>query len=223
MVVARRPSALVAVLGDEIVDRGVPTAGLVRDVFSPTLPAVLRAAGAGDVATARVADDLDATARVFAEAGTPLVISTGGTAAGSADHVRGALDLIGADVLLERVAVRPGRPALLARYGGTLHLALPGNPLAAFVTLVTLGLPLIDGMLGRPLADPGTIRAARALPNDRPVALVVACRVTDDGALPCARQSSAMLRGLADADLLVVVPPGGTRSGDRVPALALPW
>jgi len=47
--------------------------------------------------------------------------------------------------------------------------------------------------------------------------------VTEDGAVPTARQSSAMLRGLADAEGLLVVPEGGARAGDVVPALALPW
>jgi len=61
------------------------------------------------------------------------------------------------------------------------------------------------------------------VPHSRSGVLVQAYRDTVDGALPTARQSSAMLRGLADADGLLIVPEGGARTGETVPALALPW
>jgi molybdopterin molybdotransferase len=41
--------------------------------------------------------------------------------------------------------------------------------------------------------------------------------------VPMRRQSSAMLRGMADADGLLIVPEGGARAGDTVAALDLPW
>ena len=47
------------------------------------------------------------------------------------------------------------------------------------------------------------------VPHPRSGVLVQAYRDTVDGALPTVRQSSAMLRGLADADGLLIVPEGG--------------
>jgi molybdopterin molybdotransferase len=52
---------------------------------------------------------------------------------------------------------------------------------------------------------------------------VQAYRTTAAGAVPTERQSSAMLRGLADAEGLLIVPEGGARAGDVVPTLGLPW
>lgn len=216
------PAVRVAVLGDEIVQQGVPRPGQVRDVFSTTLPAVLGAFGAGPAATVRVPDDPAVTERVLGTATERLVVTTGGTAGSSTDHVRGALGRIGAELVVDRVDVRPGRPAMLARRGRTLYLCLPGNPMAAMVGAVLLGGPLVAGLTGRPLAAPGSVRLAVDVPVDRPGALVLAYRATPDGAVPAAHQTSAMLRGLADADGLMIVV-GGARAGDAVPALPLPW
>lgn len=226
--VALAPTVRVAVLGDEIVGSGVPRPGQVRDVFTHTLPVVLRTFGADPVETLRVPDDRDATTAALAGTTARLVVTTGGTAGSSTDHVRGALDAIGAHLLLDRVQVRPGRPMLLARRADTLYLCLPGNPMAAMVGMVLFGEPLVAGMTGRPAARTATVRLAVDVPNDRPGALVLAYVRDDhpDGvarAVPASRQTSAMLRGLADADGLMVVPSGGGAAGDVVPTLSLPW
>lgn len=223
VLVAPQPTVRVAVLGDEVVGAGVPRPGQVRDVFTHTLPAVLRSYGAEPVAAERVPDDADRTASLFDTAHEQLVVTTGGTAGSSTDHVRGALHRIGAELLLDRVDVRPGRPMLLARRDRTLFLCLPGNPMAAMVCAVLFGGPLVAGLLGRPLEPSVPVRSAVDVPNDRPGALVLAHRDTPDGAVPARHQTSAMLRGLADADGLIVVGPGGATAGSTVPGIRLPW
>lgn len=45
----------------------------------------------------------------------------------------------------------------------------------------------------------------------------------DDSVLPLHYNGPAMLRGIAAADGLAVVPPGGVRSGTEVEILDLPW
>jgi molybdopterin molybdotransferase len=67
------------------------------------------------------------------------------------------------------------------------------------------------------------VRLAVDVPNDRPGALVLAYRATPEGAVPASHQTSAMLRGLADADGLLVVPAGGGVAGEDVPPVRLPW
>ncbi len=221
--VVTAPTVRVAVLGDEVVGDGVPRPGRVRDVFSSTLPDVFRAFGAEPTAAVRVPDDPDATERLYAGSPERLVVTTGGTAGSSTDHVRAALARIGAELVVDRVDVRPGRPTMLARRGRTLFLCLPGNPMAAMVAAVLLGGPLVAGLTGRGPTAPGSASLAVAVPNDRPGPLVLAHRTAPDGAVPTSHQTAAMLRGLADADGLLVVGPGGARAGDVVPTLRLPW
>lgn len=221
--VVTRPRVGLAVLGDEVMGSGVPAPGLVRDVFSVQVPDILRSLGAEPVEPQRVPDSLEATIRAFDRSDLALLVTTGGTAHSSTDHVRGALDALGAELVVDRVAMRPGQPLLVARRGGTLYLCLPGNPMAALVSLVVVGIPLVDGLLGRPPALLGSVVLAVPVEHPRPGVLVQAYRMTPEGAVPMRRQSSAMLRGLADASGLLVIPEGGGRAGDSVPALALPW
>lgn len=222
--VVRQPRAALAVLGDEVTGSGIPAAGTVRDVFSPSVPDILRSLGAVCDSAARVQDDLDETVEALGRSDVDLLITTGGTAHSSTDHVRAALDRLGAELVVEGVAMRPGQPLLLARRPGILHLCLPGNPMAALTCLVAIGVPLLDGLLGRPQTRPGSVSLAVDVEHPRPGVLLQAYRLDDEGlALPVARQSSAMLRGLAEADGLLVVPEGGARRGDPVRSLALPW
>lgn len=221
--VAPLPRVALAVLGDEVVGEGVPSVGTVRDVFSVQVPRLLASLGADPVSSARVPDDLDATRAALDRPDVSLVVTTGGTAHSSTDHIREALAGLGADLVVEGVAMRPGQPLLLARRGDTLYLCLPGNPMAALVCLVMVGVPLIEGLLGRRAAPPGLVTLAVDVPHPRSGVLVQAYRATAGGAVPTARQSSAMLRGLADADGLLVVPEGGARAGEAVPSVTLPW
>jgi len=221
--VVTRPTVALAVLGDEVVAEGVPERGTVRDVFSVPVPRLLGSLGTASATTTRVADDLDATIAALDRPDRRLVVTTGGTAHGPTDHVRAALDRLGAELVVDGLAMRPGQPLVVARRGDTVYLCLPGNPMAAYVGLVVVGTAVVDGLLGRRPAPPGSVTLAVDVAHPRPGALVQAYRATPDGAVPTERQSSAMLRGLADADGLLVVPEGGARAGDVVPSLGLPW
>lgn len=228
LAVTTQPSIDLVLLGSEIVGSGDPIAGQVRDAFGPQLPAFVAALGARPASIRRVADSLDQTVAAFAASEAPLIVSTGGTARGPHDHVRAALENLGATLLIDGVRVRPGHPVLLARLpDGRLVLCLPGNPLAAMLTLAGIGAALIDGLLGRPVAPLGWATLAAPVDNSGVNTLLVPCVPTEadsahSGVVPAAHQGSGMLRGLADARLVAVIPPGGA-AGGQVRTLPLPW
>ncbi|MEO5919921.1 MAG: molybdopterin molybdotransferase MoeA [Pseudolysinimonas sp.] len=215
------PTVRLLVLGDEVIDRGSPVPGRVRDVFSPSFPALLGELGV--LTLGRVGDSLDDTTAAFGAIADPLLVTTGGSARGPADHVRSSLTSLGAEMLLDGIRMRPGHPLMLARLpSGTLVLSLPGNPLAAYVGLVAIGGALLDGMLARPLAPLARTTLAEAVPGG-PATRIVAASRTPAGAVPTGHQGAGMLRGLAAADLLAVITPSGAAAGDRVEYLPLPW
>jgi molybdopterin molybdotransferase len=216
-----QPAVRLLVLGDEVIDSGTPIPGRVRDVFSPSLPAVLNELGT--LTLGRVGDSGDDTIAALRDAGDPLLVTTGGTARGPADHVRASLAALGAEVLLDGIRMRPGHPLMLARLeSGSLVLCLPGNPLAAYVGLVAIGSALVDGLLARPLEPLGQTTLAEAVAG-APVTRLVAATRTASGAMPTQHQGSGMLRGLAAADLLAVIPPDGAGAGESVAYLPLAW
>ncbi|MFE1363414.1 molybdopterin-binding protein [Streptomyces anulatus] len=234
-----RPRVDILVLGDELLASGLPHDGLIRDALGPMLGPWLRALGAEVSGPRRLGDDAEALREALTDSDADLIVTTGGTASGPVDHVHPVLDALGAELLVDGAAVRPGHPMLLARLpapgqsrgtpDGPYLVGLPGNPLAAVSGLLTLAEPLLAGLAGRPAQD-----AYRALvhaevhghPHDTRLVPVVhrAGRAGGrDHVAPLRYNGPAMLRGIAAADGLAVVPPGGVRSGTEVEILDLPW
>ncbi|MFV2118752.1 molybdopterin molybdotransferase MoeA [Streptomyces sp. Act-28] len=224
LVTVEPPRVEVLVLGDELLPSGIPRDGLVRDAIGPMLGPWLRALGAEVVAVRRVGDDAEALYEAVTGTDADLVVTTGGTAAGPVDHVHPVLRGAGAELLVDGVRVRPGHPMLLARLTTSRYLVgLPGNPLAAVSGLLTLAEPLLRGLTGRRAPDPCRALVCEEVhghPHDTRL-VPVAHRAGQ--ALPLRYAGPAMLRGLAVADGLAVVPPGGARPGDRLEILDLPW
>ncbi|MEE1939468.1 molybdopterin molybdotransferase MoeA [Streptomyces sp. TRM 70361] len=228
--VVRRPRAEVLVLGDELLTSGPPRGGRVRDALGPMVGPWLTALGAEVTAVRRLGDDAAALDAALAATTADVVVTTGGTAAGPVDHVHPALRRLGAELLVDGVAVRPGHPMLLARLPGGAHLVgLPGNPLAAVSGLFTLAEPLLRAAPGTAPPDPPADTALPTAPllaevhgHPRDTRLVP---VVQDGrgVRPLRFAGPAMLRGIATATALAAVPPGGAATGAGVPLLRLPW
>ncbi|MFD9499526.1 molybdopterin molybdotransferase MoeA [Streptomyces sp. NPDC060035] len=231
LVAVPRPRVDVFVLGDELLTAGLPHDGLIRDALGPMLAPWLRALGADVTAPRRLGDDANALRHALTTSDADLILTTGGTAAGPVDHVHPVLAETGAELLVDGVAVRPGHPMLLARPadGGPYVVGLPGNPLAAVSGLLTLAEPLLRGIAGRAAQDPyrAIVRdEVHGHPHDTRLVPVVHRADSAGGpdhVVPLHYNGPAMLRGIAAADGLAVVPPGGVRSGTEVEILDLPW
>ncbi|MFH9430084.1 molybdopterin molybdotransferase MoeA [Streptomyces sp. NPDC017615] len=222
--VVPRPRVEVLVLGDELLTEGLPHDGLIRDALGPMLAPWLRALGAEVVAVRRLGDDAKALRRAITTSRADLIVTTGGTAAGPVDHVHPTLDRMGAELLVDGVAVRPGHPMLLARTKAEQHLVgLPGNPLAAVSGLMTLAEPLLRALAAHPAPEPYRTplrEAVQGHPHDTRLVPVV---LRGERAVPLHYSGPAMLRGIAAADALAVVPPGGAPQGAGMELLDLPW
>ena len=223
--VVRRPRVGLLLTGDEVEVRGLPGPGRVRDSFGPQLPAVLRMLGAEVDTPRRVRDDFDATVAAIRESSgaAEVIVTTGGTGASAADHLRSALGFLGAEFLVPRVAMRPGGPSMLARLpDGRLVVGLPGNPLAAMMGLLTLAAPLLSAFQGR-AAELAQVTSAADLEGRAASSILVPFRSERGLAVANPWLGSGMMRGLADAEGVLVVPPGGVRAGGAVETLTLPW
>ncbi|GAA3812672.1 molybdopterin molybdotransferase MoeA [Streptomyces phyllanthi] len=219
-----RPRAEVLVLGDELLTEGRPRDGLIRDALGPMLPPWLRALGAEVTAVRRIGDDADALYTALKNSSADLIVTTGGTAAGPVDHVHPTLRRLGAELLVDGVQVRPGHPMLLAHTGETQHLVgLPGNPLAAVSGLLTLAEPLLRTLAGRAAPEPFALPLQDAVHGHPHDTRLIPVALRADRAVPLHYNGPAMLRGIAAADALAVVPPGGGRPGQELELLDLPW
>jgi len=241
----RRPVlAALALTGGEVVTSGIPAPGQVRDSFGPQLPALLGMLGASVTSSSRVADTLDDTFAALDRPDVDVVVSTGGTGGSDRDHLRAALVELGAELLIDGIRMRPGGPTLLARLpdarmadarlpdarlpGASLPharfvLALPGNPLAAMLSLLSVGGPLLAGLRGAAPAPLGEVLLGVAVDGVTGADVLMPYRLEHGAAVPNRHRASGMMRGLADAAGVLVVPPAGAEKGDRVATIALPW
>ncbi|PPG91643.1 molybdopterin molybdenumtransferase MoeA [Rathayibacter sp. AY1F3] len=220
-----RPPAAVDLLltGDEVDTEGMPPAGRVRDAFTPLLPALVELSGGAVGEVVRRGDDEDAIARTLLAGTAPILLSTGGTGRSRVDAVRRALDAVGARVLVDGVGMRPGHPTMAALLpGGTLVIALPGNPLAALLAALSFLPPALDAASGAAARLLG--RGVLAEPLGRAGATVlVPVSSGEDGWRASAGIRSHMLTGLAASEAVAVVPAPGAAAGDSVRLLPLPW
>jgi molybdopterin molybdotransferase len=113
---------------------------------------------------------------------------------------------------------------LLARTKANQHLVgLPGNPLAAVSGLFTLVEPLLRTLAGRAAPEPYALPLSEAVHGHPYDTRLIPVALREDDAVPLHYNGPAMLRGIAAADGLAVVPPHGARAGQELEILDLPW
>ena len=150
--VARRPRVGILSSGDEVVDPSVePGPAQVRDVNSYALSALVREAGGEPVRHGIVPDQIgmlqSAARKAWAE--SDLVVITAGSSASARDLTAEAVRSLGSPgVLVHGVAIRPGKPTILAVAGDVPVIGLPGNPVSALVIARLFVVPVIRRLLG---------------------------------------------------------------------------
>ena len=203
-----RPVTRMVVFGDELLTSGVSRDGRVRDSLGPMVPNMLQAAGAQAAPSiGPVEDTLEAHLEALREAlsDADLVCTTGGTMVGPVDHLHAALAEIGAEYVINTVAVRPGFPMLLARTGdGKFIAGLPGNPQSAVIAVVSLVAPLLAGLRGLPLPELASVELAEEVPGRGGFTHLA---LVDRAGHRLGHHGSAMLRGLAGAAGFAVIGP----------------
>ena len=230
--VTRRPRVVLLTTGDELVEPGKPLGfGQIHDSNRLSLGGLIEQHGGVLVRRERVRDDPSALRDALSRAGTDadLIVSSGGVSAGDADFLPGLIAEIG-KVHFWKVRIKPGMPFLFGAVGGALAFAMPGNPVSGIAIFLTLLKPALATLAGAN-AQPTVLRARLAQPVDKRHARAefLRARLSSDTqaqlwATPQTRQGSGMLRGVAEADALIVLPEGAHAfaAGDVVDVLALP-
>ena len=151
--VRRRLRVALFSTGNELVDPPQRPGPAQRwDSNRVLLAALCRRAGAA-VSDLGILPDRPAaitTALRAAAAGHDLLLTSGGVSAGEEDHVRAAVAAAGR-LVFWRIAIKPGPSVALGTVGGAVMLGLPGNPVAAFVTFLCVGRPVLAALAGAAL------------------------------------------------------------------------
>lgn len=229
-----KPLVRLLLTGGEVVGQGVPLPGQVRDTFGPQLPAVVEMLGGIAGGQQRIGDsyaewlagleDVATEVPGAAELPADVVITTGGTGRSGTDHLRRAVHELGGRLVVDGIAMRPGHPAVLAELpDGRFVLGLPGNPLAAMMALCTVGAPLLAALGHGSLPMMQDVPCGTVIEPEPGRTRLMPFRLLYGMASPARHTGAGMMRGLASADGVMVVPPHGVQLGEPVPAFALPW
>lgn len=234
LLVRGKPVVKLLLTGSEVVAEGLPVPGQVRDTFGPQLASVVAMLGGIFAGKEKIGDSYaewlagleDLPPEVPDPAALPadVVITTGGTGPSHTDHLRRAVSELGGRLIIDGIAMRPGHPAVLAELpDGRFVLGLPGNPLAAMMALSTVGAPLLAGLGHAPLPPVQEVPCGTTLEPEPGRTRLLPFRLLYGMAAPARHTGPGMMRGLASADGVMVVPPHGVQLGEPVPAFALPW
>lgn len=225
--VRRRPEVALIATGDELVMPGEhpgPDQIIASNSFG--LKALLEAAGAHARLLPIARDSVASLSTAFELAkGADLIVTIGGASVGDHDLVGKVAGDLGMDRAFYKVAMRPGKPLMAGRMDAAAMVGLPGNPVSAMVCGHVFVVPMIRAMLGLGTAPAPrrTARLAAALPANGPREHYMRARLTPEGLVAEARQDSALLGVLAQADALLVraVEDPAREAGETVEYLAI--
>lgn len=230
LTVRGKPLVKMLITGAEVVTARIPVPGQVRDAFGPQFRTIIQMLGGVPGPLVRIGDSYEEWLTALGASEAPMgqwpdvVVTTGGTGRSGADHFRKAVAALGGRLLIDGIAMRPGHPAALGKLpNGRFVVGLPGNPLAALMALFTIGGPLLAALGNQPLAGISRLPCGTVIDAHTASTRLMPFRWVNGLATPAHYTGPGMMRGLATADGVMVVPSAGVQLREPVPAFALPW
>lgn len=230
--VAEKPKVGLFATGTELLKVDDPLEpGKIRNSNSYMISAQMERAGAEVLYFGNLPDDFDTCYEAVKEAieKVDMLVTTGGVSVGDFDYLPAIYEKLGAEVLFNKVSMRPGSVTTVAQHNGKLLFGLSGNPSACYVGFELFARPIIRTKLFSPHPH---LRKEKAIlevdfPKANPFTRFVRSNLSvRDGKLivtPSGLDKSNIIMSLAGANSLAILP-GGTRgfqSGDEINVLLL--
>ncbi|MBY0121049.1 gephyrin-like molybdotransferase Glp [Bacillus sp. S/N-304-OC-R1] len=230
--VAKKPLVGLFATGTELLDVDDPLEpGKIRNSNSYMIAAQIERAGAEVQYFGKLPDEFETcfSALKTALSKVDMLITTGGVSVGDFDYLPAIYEKLNAEVLFNKVAMRPGSVTTVAQLNGKLLFGLSGNPSACYVGFELFSRPIIRKMLfaNKPHLRKETAVLMADFPKANPFTRFVRSALTiKDGKIivaPSGVDKSNIVMSLAGANSLMVLP-GGTRgfeTGNEVDVLLL--
>ena len=208
-----RPTVTILATGDELIAPGAGPVGpgQVRDALSSSVGALVREAGGRPQPAQIVGDDPGALRDALRDAldHSDVVVICAGSSVGARDQTAAAVAALpSAEIWCHGLAIKPGKPTLLAASDGLPIIGLPGNPRSALVVFRLVGMPLVR-RAGGWTAEHHAASIPRRLSRDLPSAAgrldVVQVRLSGGEEAEPIFGPSALLSVLTAADGYVMV------------------
>jgi putative molybdopterin biosynthesis protein len=223
--VARPPKVTVIPTGSELIQPGnLPKPGQIIEFNSRILTGYLNEWGAHATGASPVSDDKEKLRQTLITAAqeNDLVIINAGASAGTRDYTSTVLAELG-EVIVHGVAIKPGKPLILAIINNTPVIGLPGYPVSAILTMRLFVMEMIYNFLGMQKPAPLKTTALMSRPMHSAMGVDEFVRVTlgqvgeELIATPAGKGAGAVM-SLVRADGLFTIPAGseGVGGGEEV-------
>jgi molybdopterin molybdotransferase len=159
------PRVAIFPTGDEVVPADhTPMTGQVRDMNSHSLAGQVMRLGATALTGAILPDEPGPVEKALRDAmrSVEVLLVSGGSSVGARDVLAEVVSRLGSPgMLVHGVAIKPGKPTLLALCDGKVVVGLPGHPVSSMTVFEVFVRPVLEAMLGlRP-----DLRGARRMPT----------------------------------------------------------
>ncbi|MBI2472840.1 MAG: molybdopterin molybdotransferase MoeA [Planctomycetes bacterium] len=144
------PTVGIISTGTELVDvSSKPSAAQIRNSNGYSLASQARRLKADVELLGAVKDTKEDISRMIRRGlQKDILILSGGVSMGEYDLVGDVMKDLNTQIYFEKVALRPGKPVIFGKKDKTFIFALPGNPVASFVTFELFIYPAIRKMMG---------------------------------------------------------------------------
>lgn len=230
--VVKKPIIGLYATGTELLDVDEPMEpGKIRNSNAYMIASQIYRAGAEYKYLGKLEDDFDTCFEAVKNAlhEVDILITTGGVSVGDYDYVPEIYKKLGAEVLFNKITMRPGSVTTVAQYNGKLLFGLSGNPSACFVGFELFARPAVRSWLHsrKPHLQKITATLYTDFPKANPFTRFVRSKlIFSEGRIyaePSGLDKSNVVTSLVDCDSLIILP-GGTRGfvkGDEVEVLLL--
>ncbi|MEZ2658085.1 molybdopterin molybdotransferase MoeA [Aneurinibacillus aneurinilyticus] len=207
--------------------------GKIRNSNSYMTASQVRQAGGVPILYGNLEDDPDKAVErilmILEE--TDMLITSGGVSVGDFDIMVEVFNRLDAQLLFNKIAMRPGSVTSAARYNDQFIFGLSGNPGACFVGFELFVRPLLAAMQGKPEVHLPETKAILGVDMKKPspfARFVRSSWAIEDGRVvvyPVGRDKSGVVTNITDANCLMRIPPGGSGAakGEEVTILQLPY
>ncbi|MGD0159994.1 MAG: gephyrin-like molybdotransferase Glp [Candidatus Bathyarchaeia archaeon] len=165
--VFRLPRIAILSTGPEIAEPGseLPP-GKIYDINAYSLCAAVLESGGNPVYLGVFPDKADELrgALVRALACSDMVVTSGGVSVGPKDIMPKTVNALGKPgLIINGIALKPGKPTTVASIAGKPVFSLPGHPTSALLTFLLFARPLIQAMSGRTNEKPQEVKAIASM------------------------------------------------------------
>ncbi|GAB6137757.1 molybdopterin molybdotransferase MoeA [Halanaerobaculum tunisiense] len=228
-----KPQVTVFSTGDELITpRQKPIQGQIRDINSYSIGGLVKQVGAVVDYGGIIPDDKEQLNKQLQDkvATSDLIILSGGSSVGVKDLTIEVLNELGdPGVVIHGVAIKPGKPTIIAFVDDTLIVGLPGHPTSAMVVFEIVVKPIIQKLVGfkkaLPLKSQVTAKLTRNVASNKGRTEYLRVKLVDEEAEQLLAKpmlgKSSLITTMVEADGLIKVDLGseGIKAGTEVEVL----